>query len=32
MQMVIQLMNCIVNEHHFQLVVTFIPAVTLGGV
>lgn len=32
LQMVIQLMNSIINEHNFQLVVTFIPAVTLGGV
>lgn len=30
--MVIQLMNSIINEHNFQLRVTFIPAVTLGGV
>lgn len=30
LQMVIQLMNCIIKEHHFQLGVTFIPAVTLG--
>lgn len=32
LQMVIQLMNCIINEYHFQLVVTCVPAVALSGI
>lgn len=32
LQVVFQLMNCIINEQHFQVAVTFNPLVTLGGI